>query len=239
MIVPNGKPKHEDDTSQRRQNTIVEVPLVGHNVPKSVLDRVSALLALFALSPLIAVIAIVIRLDSPGNPIYSQERVGKDGRKFTAYKFRTMTAGNDDSQYKSYIKEYVLEQKPFTVDECGEPVYKIVGDNRVTRFGAFLRRTNLDEIPQFLNVLKGDMSLVGPRPDIPYAVQMYRDWHLKRLQVKPGITGLWQVSHRNGMSFDRMVQLDIEYIDRRSIILDARIALRTVAVMFGRDGSYR
>jgi len=116
-------------------------------------------------------------------------------------------------------------------------VYKVVDDPRVTRFGNLLRKTNLDELPQLFNVLKGEMSFVGPRPDIPFAVAMYRDWHRERLGIKPGITGLWQVCGRKGLSFEDMVRLDIEYIKRQSIFLDARILILTLGTILKRDGS--
>jgi len=206
---------------------------------KSVVDRTAALVALVALSPLLVLIAVIIRLDSPGSPIFRQERVGKSGRTFTAYKFRTMRDNNDDSDYKAYLRRYHLENDPFSIDQHGNPVYKIIDDPRVTRFGGVLRQTNLDELPQILNVLAGEMSFVGPRPDIPFAVEMYSDWHRERLCTTPGITGLWQVSRRNGCSFDHMVQLDIDYIGNQSLLLDSKIVLRTIGVVLRGDGSYR
>jgi len=123
------------------------------------------------------------------------------------------------------------------VDGDGQGVYKVINDPRVTRFGALLRKTNLEELPQFFNVLRGEMSVVGPRPDIPFAVGMYKEWHRKRLEVKPGITGLWQVSGRKGLSFEDMVRLDIEYIERQSFILDIKILLLTISTILRRDGS--
>jgi lipopolysaccharide/colanic/teichoic acid biosynthesis glycosyltransferase len=181
-------------------------------------------------------IAVGIRLDSPGNSIFCQERVGKDGRKFTAYKFRTMYINNDDREYRSYLRKYILENAPYRLDKDGCGVYKVVDDPRVTRFGAFLRRTNLDELPQFFNILKGEMSLIGPRPEVSFALDMYNDWHWKRLSIRPGITGLWQVYGRKGLSFKEMVRLDIEYIERQSLHLDAKILLRTIYVILTGDG---
>ena len=210
----------------------------GYTSWKGGLDRLLALLAIVALSPLLALLAIGIRLDSPGGPVFSQRRVGKDGRQFTAYKFRTMYINNDDNEYRTYLRNYITEGAAYTVDHQGNPIYKVVDDPRVTRFGALLRKTNLDELPQIFNVLKGEMSFIGPRPDIPFAVQMYGEWHRKRLSVRPGITGLWQVCSRRSLSFDDMVRLDIDYIERQSPLLDTKIVLLTVATILKRDGSH-
>jgi len=204
---------------------------------KSIFDRVIALIAIVVLSPLLAFIAIYVRIDSPGSAIYRREQVGERGRKFTAYKFRTMNVNNDDREYKEYLVKYILENAPYQVDEDGKAVFKVVNDPRVTKFGALLRKTNLDELPQFFNVLKGEMSLVGPRPDIPFSVNMYSAWHRKRLEAKPGITGLWQVCGRKGVSFEEMVRLDISYIEKRSLIFDAKILLLTVGTVLKGDGS--
>jgi lipopolysaccharide/colanic/teichoic acid biosynthesis glycosyltransferase len=203
---------------------------------KMCLDRILSLLAIVTMSPLMAVIALGIRIDSPGKVIFRREQIGENGRRFFAYKFRTMYANNDDAEYKKYITRYVTENAPYSIGPDGKPVYKVTDDPRVTRFGRLLRKTNLDELPQFFNVLKGEMSLVGPRPDIPFAVAMYKDWHRKRLSVKPGITGLWQVCQRYGLPFEGMVRLDILYIKRQSLMLDAKILLLTVATIVRRDG---
>ncbi|OGO23744.1 MAG: hypothetical protein A2144_05195 [Chloroflexi bacterium RBG_16_50_9] len=204
---------------------------------KGVLEPVVALFAIVILSPLLVIIALAIRLDSPGSALYRREQVGKNGSTFTAYKFRTMRINNDDSEYKSYLVKYVLENAPYKIDQKGQAVYKVVDDPRVTKVGSVLRRTNLDELPQLINVLKGEMSFIGPRPDIPFAVAMYKDWHWKRLNVKPGITGLWQVCQRKCLSFEGMVRLDISYIKRQSLMIDTRIALLTVGTILKRDGS--
>jgi len=203
---------------------------------KNLADRLMALLGIIVSSPLLALIAVGIRLDSHESPIYAQERVGKDGNRFIAYKFRTMHTNGDDSKYKEYLRKYVLENTPYRVDENGNGVYK-VDDSHVTRFGQLLRKTNLDELPQIFNVLKGEMSFVGPRPDIPFSVGMYKNWHRKRLGVKPGITGLWQVCGRKNLPFEGMVRLDIDYIKRQSLFLDAKILLLTVGTVLRKDGS--
>jgi lipopolysaccharide/colanic/teichoic acid biosynthesis glycosyltransferase len=210
--------------------------LPGYSFWKNAIDRLVAIPALIVLSPLLVLTAIAIRLDSPGKPVFAQERVGKDGRRFIAYKFRTMYASNNDGKYKEYLKKYVLENAPYRLDENGQGIYK-VDDAKVTRFGALLRRTNLDELPQFINVLKGEMSLVGPRPDVPFAVDMYTKHHRKRLSVKPGITGLWQVFGRKNLSFEDMVRFDLEYIEKQSLLLDIKILWQTAGIVLSRDGS--
>jgi lipopolysaccharide/colanic/teichoic acid biosynthesis glycosyltransferase len=204
---------------------------------KRAIDKSLAVLVIVISSPLMALIALAVRIDSPGSAIYRRVQVGEKGNKFTAYKFRTMNEDNDDRIYKNYIKRYVKEDAHYTVDNSGQKVYKVVNDPRVTRFGAILRRTNLDELPQFFNVLKGEMSIVGPRPDIPYAVNMYKPWHRKRLAVKPGITGLWQTCGRKELSFKAMVRLDINYIKNQSLLLDTKILIFTIITILKRDGS--
>lgn len=209
----------------------------AYGLCKGLLDRILAFLAVMILSPFLTIIAICVRLDSPGGAIYRREQVGKHGKRFTACKFRTMRVNNDDREYKAYLVKYILDNSPYKVDENGKAVFKVVDDPRVTRFGGLLRRTNLDELPQLFNVLKGEMSFVGPRPDIPFSVNMYQDWHQKRLEVTPGITGLWQVCGRKGVSFEEMVRLDIEYVEKRSLLLDARIMLLTIGTILKGDGS--
>lgn len=204
---------------------------------KGVFEWILALAVTIILSPFLVLIAIVIRLSSPGNPIFCQERVGKGGRKFTFYKFRTMYANNDDGEYRTYIHRYITENAAYQVTEDGQGVYKVVNDGRVTRFGAWLRKTNLDELPQLINILKGEMSFIGPRPDIPFAVDMYQDWHRERLSVLPGMTGLWQVSQRKNLSFDDMTRLDIDYVRQQSLLLDVKILLLTILTVLRCDGS--
>ena len=204
---------------------------------KELFDFVAAFVGVVVLAPFLGIITIGIKLDSPGGAIFPRKQVGENGTEFTMYKFRTMFINNDDSAYKNYLTKYIQDSAPYKVDEEGMPVYKVTDDPRVSRFGSFLRKTNLDELPQLFNVLKGDMSLIGPRPDIPFAVGMYEDWHRQRLAVKPGITGLWQVQGRKNLSFEDMVRLDIEYIRRQSILLDIKILLKTIIVVFKKDGS--
>jgi lipopolysaccharide/colanic/teichoic acid biosynthesis glycosyltransferase len=203
---------------------------------KAVIDRLLALVMVLVFSPLLILIALCVVIDSPGGALFRQERVGKDGCKFIAYKFRTMDGNKNGSKYEAYLGKYVLENAPYRIDENGQGIYKC-DDTDVTRFGTWLRKTNLDELPQLFNVLKGEMSLVGPRPDVPFAVEMYNDWHRKRLGIKPGITGLWQVCGRKNLPFEGMVRLDIDYIKRESLLLDAKILLLTAGTILKRDGS--
>ena len=145
---------------------------------KAVMDRIVAVVLISLLLPFIALISIAIRMDSPGSPVFTQARVGKNGRHFTIYKFRTMHLDNDESSYREYVRQLIQNGTPYKVDTNGQSVYKLVNDPRVTTVGAFLRKTNLDELPQVFNVLKGDMSFVGPRPDIPFAVELYDESHM-------------------------------------------------------------
>jgi lipopolysaccharide/colanic/teichoic acid biosynthesis glycosyltransferase len=222
-------------TSGERVFEMAPRPL--YSIGKGLLDRLLALLAVLVLLPVLTIIALCVRLDSPGGAIYRREQVGKNGKKFTAYKFRSMRINNDDREYKAYLVKYILDNKPYQVDENGKGIFKVVDDPRVTKIGGLLRRTNLDELPQLFNVLRGEMSFVGPRPDIPYSVNMYKEWHRKRLEVIPGITGLWQVSGRKCLSFEDMVRMDLEYIEKRSMVFDIRIMLLTIGTILKGDGS--
>jgi lipopolysaccharide/colanic/teichoic acid biosynthesis glycosyltransferase len=204
---------------------------------KSIIDRTTALVLIIGLSPLLALVALIIKFDSPGSVIYRREQVGENNRRFTLYKFRTMQTNNNDYKYKAYLIRYILEDAPYTVGKNGQEVYKVVDDPRVTKFGSILRKTNIDELPQLFNILRGEMSFIGPRPDIPFAVNMYNDWQLQRLKIKPGITGLWQVSQRKEQSFRDMVNLDIEYINNQSLLLDIKIFMQTLVLILKMDGS--
>lgn len=192
---------------------------------KRVLDVVVAGAGLMALSPLFLVIAGLIKLASPGPVFFRQTRCGLNGRRFMLYKFRSMIANAEAH------REELLH-----LNEMSGPVFKVTNDPRITPFGRFLRKTSLDELPQLINVFKGEMSLVGPRPPIPSEVEQYEPWQRRRLSMRPGITGYWQVSGRNGIKdFNRWTQLDLEYIDRWSLKLDAEILLKTVpAVVMGK-----
>jgi exopolysaccharide biosynthesis polyprenyl glycosylphosphotransferase len=202
-----------------------------------VFDVVASGLALVLLSPVFAVIAIVIKLDSRGPVFFRQERVGRDGELFQFLKFRSMTTGNDNQEHvhalEAFIAGDVVDGMAQT-DEFGRPVLKLTADVRVTRVGRFLRKYSLDELPQFWNVLKGDMSIVGPRPALPYEVNAYKDWHRARLQVTPGVSGLWQIAGRSRVDFDDMVFQDVIYGYNQSLLTDIHICVRTIpAVLMG------
>ena len=202
-----------------------------HADSKGIIDRLLALAGIVVLSPLFALIALCLLIDSPGGAIFKQERIGKGGKKFTMYKFRSMRGTTDNDEYRQLMRTLIADDKPHMV--C-----KLSFQPRVTRIGSLLRKTNLDELPQLFNVLKGELRLVGPRPDIPYAVEFYEDWMRKRLLITPGMTGLWQVSGGNQLPFSEMVRLDIEYIERKSILLDAKILWKTAGLVIRRDGNY-
>jgi exopolysaccharide biosynthesis polyprenyl glycosylphosphotransferase len=201
-------------------------------------DLLIALLALIVLGPLWLLVALLIKLDSRGPVFYQQERVGMDGRVFLFYKFRTMRAGTDDARHREFQERYIKGLPDSNLGDEDRPAYKLRADDRVTRLGRILRKTSLDELPQLFNVLRGDMSIVGPRPPIPYEVESYELWHRKRLDMKPGITGLWQVSGRNRLPFEEMVRLDLFYIENWSLLLDLKIILRTLPVMLRGDDAY-
>ncbi|HEX8338888.1 MAG TPA: sugar transferase, partial [Pyrinomonadaceae bacterium] len=212
--------------------TLFREPLgQGARLVKRAFDVLAASAALVLLSPLWVLMAVLIKLDSKGPVLYRQERVGMDGRIFLFLKFRTMRTGADDREHRDYQRRYIEGRPETNLGDSLRPVYKLHDDPRVTRTGRWLRRTSLDELPQLLNVLRGDMSLVGPRPPIPYEVEAYALWHRKRLDMKPGMTGLWQVSGRNRLSFDEMVRLDLFYIENWSLWLDLKIMLRTLPVL--------
>jgi exopolysaccharide biosynthesis polyprenyl glycosylphosphotransferase len=185
---------------------------------------------LVAFSPVMVVIAVAIKLDSPGPVIYRQRVLGEHGKPITVYKFRSMHHNADDSVHRKYLKRYVKENNPAD-EEKG--VYKLTNDERITRVGRFIRKYSLDETPQLWSVLKGSLSLIGPRPPLSYEYENYDDFHKKRLIIKPGITGLWQVSGKSHLSFEQMVALDLRYINEWSIWLDLKILLWTIPLVFG------
>ncbi len=203
---------------------------------KRSMDIIGSLCGLIILFPVFLFVPLLIRLTSEGPVFFRQERIGRFGRKFTFLKFRSMYVNNDDTIHRKYIQNLIAGN----VDGChgSNAVYKIQNDPRVTGIGRFLRKTSLDEVPQFLNVLKGDMSLVGPRPAIPYEFENYDIWHRHRLlQVKPGITGLWQVKGRSSTTFDEMVRLDLKYIRDWSLWLDLKLLILTPFAVFKGKGA--
>jgi lipopolysaccharide/colanic/teichoic acid biosynthesis glycosyltransferase len=206
---------------------------------KRTIDILGSLLALALFSPLFLLIAILVKLTSKGPILFRQERLGQFGGTFTFLKFRSMQAANDPKIHHEFMKSVIKGAYDGKVDANGKPVYKMTNDPRTTRVGRLLRRTSLDELPQFINVLKGDMSLVGPRPPLAYEYREYDVWHRRRvLEIKPGITGLWQVEGRSRVRFDDMVRLDLQYARGWSLWLDVQILWKTPrAVMFG-NGAY-
>ncbi|HID63032.1 MAG TPA: sugar transferase [Anaerolineae bacterium] len=201
-----------------------------YQIAKRVMDVALCLLAMPLALPLMAICALAIHLDSPGPVLFIQERIGKGGRRFRLLKFRTMRHNLDDSSHRAFMKAFVNGQ--IGGGENGGAIYKPIRASQVTRVGRILRKTSLDELPQLINVLRGEMSLVGPRPNVPWEFEEYRGWHKERLEVLPGITGLAQVRGRSGITFDSIVKYDIEYIERWSLALDLKILWWTLISVF-------
>ncbi|MDQ6682054.1 MAG: sugar transferase [Chloroflexota bacterium] len=202
----------------------------AYRLAKRALDVTAGTLGLVVTAPVMLGLAAAIKLESPGPALFRQQRVGLGGRPFLLYKFRSMHASADEDQHRRYVAKLLAEPR-----HAGTWV-PIEQDARVTRVGQLLRRTHLDELPQLLNIVRGEMSLVGPRPPIPYEVELYKPWQLRRLSVVPGLTGLWQVEGWGRLSFDEGVALDLAYIERRSIWLDLTILVRTVwQILAGRQ----
>lgn len=207
---------------------------------KRVIDVAGSLALLLLLSPALAAIALAIRFTSKGPAIFRQERLGQFGRSFKLLKFRTMFVDNDCQAHREYVQRYIAGQEVSNLAAANEPaIFKMRDDPRVTLVGRFLRKTSLDELPQFWNVLIGEMSLVGPRPPLSYEFERYDIWHRRRvLEVKPGVTGLWQVSGRSRTRFDDMVRLDLRYLQSWSLWLDLKILAATPRAVFTGDGAY-
>ncbi|MDH3216971.1 MAG: exopolysaccharide biosynthesis polyprenyl glycosylphosphotransferase [Candidatus Krumholzibacteria bacterium] len=199
----------------------------AYEICKRLFDLTVGCVVMVLLLPIIPLIAIMIKLDSPGPVFFEQNRVGRYGRIFRFYKFRSM-----------YREAERQKQEFESLNEQEGPVFKIRSDPRVTSVGGFLRRSSLDEIPQILNVLKGDMSLVGPRPHMPSEVAQYEPWHRQRLEIKPGITCLWQISGRSHVNFEEWMRLDIEYLRSRSFMTDLSIIVKTLPAVIQRKGAY-
>lgn len=232
-----------------------DAPLVTFTKPsafyfffKRLLDIVVASVALLLLAPLFLMIALAIKLDSPGPVIFKQKRVRgnqapsdphPERQLFDFYKFRSMYVNCDSSAHRKYMAEYIKGNAHHLNNGSAQaPIYKMRNDPRITRVGRILRRTSLDELPQFVNVLLGDMTLVGPRPALPYEVEHYDDFHRQRLVAQAGLTGLWQVSGRTSLTFEEMIKLDIEYCRRRSLWFDLAILLRTVPAVISARGAW-
>lgn len=206
------------------------------HVLKRVIDIAGSLFLLCLLAPLMMVVALAIKLNSKGPVIFRHVRVGQHGKPFSFWKFRSMYVDNDAAIHKDYVTNFISRGQPASETE---PVYKITNDPRITPVGGFMRKTSLDEIPQLWNVLRGEMSLVGPRPPLPYELDCYALWHRRRIfEAKPGITGLWQVTGRSRTTFNEMVRLDLRYVQQWSIWLDIKILLQTPKAVLMGEGAY-
>jgi lipopolysaccharide/colanic/teichoic acid biosynthesis glycosyltransferase len=246
--------EQESDARNLAKNTLLPIDhtlgRTSYYFLKRAIDIFIAFIALVLLSPVFLLIAILIRLDSPGPALFIQQRIsGKretlDGKEiwkqvlFPCYKFRSMIPKADPSIHRAYIKA-LIENNEFdqaSLQNGNQEIKKLTCDARITRVGRILRHTSLDELPQFWNVLIGNMSLVGPRPAIPYEVEMYKPWYHRRFDAKPGLTGLWQVSGRSTLSFDEMMKLDIQYIEEQSFKADLMIIFKTPLVILSRRGA--
>lgn len=237
----------DHDKPGRPSNAALYPDIVSHDkgrrsllLAKRITDVIGSTSMLIVFAPLFLVIALVIKASSKGPVFFRQQRVGRYGKIFTFLKFRSMYADNDASVHKEFVTRLIASEPNGNRQGVNsQGVYKLTNDRRITRVGRFLRRTSLDELPQFLNVLKGDMSLVGPRPPIPYELAAYQTWHRRRLLgVKPGITGLWQVMSRSSVQFDEMVRLDLRYASTWTPWLDLRILLRTPFAVIKGSGAY-
>lgn len=197
-----------------------------YSLSKRLIDIIGSLLGLVLLAPILLIVGILIKLDSKGPIIFSQKRVGLNGKEFEMYKLRSMVVNAEE------IKDKLKEK-----NEMSGPMFKMKDDPRVTKVGKFIRKTSIDELPQLINVLKGDMSLVGPRPSLPNEVKKFDDWMLRRLEVKPGITCYWQVMGRNNIDFENWMKLDIKYVDERNFWLDIKLIFKTFFVLFGDENA--
>ena len=206
-------------------------------VLKRSLDIVICLLILPFALVLIALVSLFIVFNSPGSPIYVQERVGKCGKRFRIYKFRSMRTGEVDPSEQSFMQSYIQGNLRISELTGGKAKYKPNNTERITRVGRLLRKTSLDELPQIFNIIRGEMSLVGPRPNVPWEVACYNDWHFQRLETLPGITGLAQVHGRSELTFDDIVKYDVKYIENQSILLDIKILWSTVICVLTRQGA--
>jgi lipopolysaccharide/colanic/teichoic acid biosynthesis glycosyltransferase len=222
--APDLYPLFLDDSKER--------PHCGYLLKRS-LDILGSIFGILVLSPVMLLTAIAIALTSRGPIIYKQVRLGRSGSPFVFYKFRSMYCHVDDRMHREYVTNLIKgDHEKVNQGDVARPVYKMKSDPRITPVGRFIRKTSIDELPQFFNVLKGDMSLVGPRPPLPYEAENYQSWHLRRiLEAKPGLTGLWQVQGRSTTSFDDMVRLDLQYMKKCSLMLDLKLLIKTIKVV--------
>lgn len=225
------------------QPNVVSAPVrarrTGHAIQyavKRVVDYVGTACGLVLISPFLLLVAVLIKLDSPGPVLFRQIRIGKDGRPFALYKFRTMRNGCDSQVHRDHVTKLI--QGELGEDDRGpDGSFKLEDDSRITKVGRVVRRTSVDELPQLLNVLKGEMSLIGPRPPLPYEAELYTPRDMRRLEVLPGMTGLWQVSGRARLTYEESIDLDIAYVDCWSLVMDAHILLRTFSAVLEEDGA--
>jgi len=207
------------------QNSILKEQMEHREVYeflKRAVDIICSLIGLIVLMPILVVVAILIRIESKGSIIFAQDRVGKYGNVFKMYKFRSMVFNAEE-----------LKEKLAVDNERTGPMFKIKNDPRITNIGRFIRKTSIDELPQLVNILKGEMSIVGPRPSLPKEVKCFEEWMMERLSIKPGLTCYWQVAGRNDIEFTEWMKLDIKYIKERSILIDTKLILKTFFVLFG------
>lgn len=210
----------------------------GALIAKRGIDIIGSLAAIAVLSPVFMVLAILVKCSSKGPILFRQTRVGQYGKKFTFLKFRSMRVNNDAAIHKEFVTKFIAGKGEKQAGGEGA-VFKLTNDPRITSIGRFIRRTSLDELPQFFNVLKGDMSLVGPRPPVPYEFEVYDAWHRTRVfEVRPGITGLWQVNGRSKTNFDDMVRLDLQYARTWTVWMDIKILAKTPKAVLGGEGAY-
>ncbi|MBN1981809.1 MAG: sugar transferase [Chitinivibrionales bacterium] len=234
----NDKEPHESSICEKLFYPDVTAKPLSKKAPIALFDIVGSLLCILLFSPVFVIVAAIIKLTSAGPVIFAQERIGIGGKKFTVYKFRTMYTNNDESIHRAYINKFITNNDAHTT-EGDTKIYKMQHDPRITPVGRFIRKVSLDELPQFFNVLRGDMSLVGPRPSLAYEVAIYKTWHRARvLETKPGITGFWQVEGRSLTNFDEMVRMDIRYIKKRSFWWDIKLLLKTPLVMISTRGAF-
>jgi exopolysaccharide biosynthesis polyprenyl glycosylphosphotransferase len=189
---------------------------------KRTLDLILSLMGVICVSPVFLIVGLIIKLDSRGPIIFSQKRIGKDGKEFNMYKFRSMVINAEE-----------LKKKLIDKNEVSGPMFKMKDDPRITKIGKFIRKTSIDELPQLINVLKGEMSLVGPRPSLPKEVAEFEPWMMRRLEVKPGLTCYWQVSGRSSIGFEEWMRLDVKYIEEKSMWVDIKLIFKTFFVLFG------
>lgn len=232
----------EDHTANIKLYPELEKRENARKVPlaiKRCIDVIGSTAALLCFSPVFAAVAVAVKLSSKGPVLFKQKRLGQHGKTFTVLKFRSMRTDCDAKIHQKYVEQFIAGQVDTNANSAAKPVFKIQKDPRVTPVGRFIRKTSLDELPQFWNVLRGEMSLVGPRPPVPYEYRAYEVWHRRRvLEIKPGITGLWQVEGRSRTRFDDMVRLDLKYARAWSIWLDLKILAQTPAAVIQGEGAH-